>query len=132
VLPLLSGCLAQRELVVTSEPPGAEVRIDEEYKGRTPLTLPFTHYGKRRVSLYLEGHIASSEVVSLSPPWYGRFPLDIFSEVLIPVGWHQTVRHHVELEPGTGKIPAPELNLVLERAESLRRHSASGRVEPPR
>jgi hypothetical protein len=108
------------------------VRIDEEYKGRTPLTLPFLHYGDRRVSLYLAGYLASSEVLTLSPPWYGRFPLDIFSEVLIPVGWRQTVRHHVFLEPGSGKIPAPELNLVLQRAESLRQQSASRRIEPER
>jgi hypothetical protein len=129
---VLPGCAAQKELVVTSEPPGAEVRIDEEYRGRTPLTLPFIHYGERRISLYLEGFIASSEVVAISPPWYGRFPFDIFSEVLIPVGWHQTVRHHVDLEPGSGKIPAPALNLVLQRAESLRSQSAAGRAEPPR
>ena len=111
---------------MTSEPPGAEVRIDEEYMGRTPLTLPFTHYGERRVSLYLEGFIADSEVLKIRPPWYGHFPLDIFSEVLIPVGWHQTVRHHVDLEPGSGKISAPELNLVLRRAESLRNLGAKG------
>ena len=122
----LSACVAQRELTVSSDPPGAEVRLDEEHVGFTPVEIPFTHYGKRRVTLYLDGYLSRSDVIDLKPPWYGRFPLDIFTEVLIPIGWKQHEQHHVLLERGSGKIPAPDLRDVLDRAEAMRRAGPEG------
>jgi hypothetical protein len=122
----LCACAVRREMVITSQPEGAEVRIDGEPTGRTPLRLPFDHYGTRRFTFYLDGYVTDSQVVELSPPWYGVFPLDIVSEVLLPVGWRDRHRIHADLVPGTGAIPPPDLDSVLERAEQLRRAGPEG------
>jgi hypothetical protein len=130
---LLPGCRAQRHLVLTSEPAGASVRVDGERVGQTPLRLPFQHYGVRRVSFYLEGHEARSVLVEVDPPWYGVFPLDIFSEIVLPVGWRDQHRVHAVLEEGVGVPEGPTLRSVQERAEALRRAGPEGprRLPPP-
>jgi len=126
----------RRELVITSEPEGAEVRVDGEPTGRTPLRLPFDHYGTRRFTFYLDGYVTDSQVVEVSPPWYDVFPLDIVSEILLPFGWRDRHEIHSQLRPGTGAIPPPDLTSVLERAEALRRAGPEGPApvtpdEPP-
>jgi len=126
--PGLGACAVRRELVLTSEPEGAEVRIDGEPTGRTPLTVPFDHYGTRRFTFYLDGFVTDSQVIDIAPPWYGYFPLDIVTEVLLPFGWRDRHRVHADLLPGTGAIPPPDLDSVLERAEQLRRAGPEGPV----
>jgi PEGA domain-containing protein len=118
-------------MIITSDPPGAETRLDEQIVGRTPLTLKFVHYGQRRITLYLDGYLSHSAVHDIRPPWYARFPFDLFSEVLIPLGWKDVRRFHTVLEPGTGAIPVPDLVGVLQRAESLRRAGPEGPLPLP-
>jgi len=125
-LSLLGACQAQRLLVVTSEPPGAAVRLDGVDYGTTPVEIPFLHYGTRRVSLNLDGYLSDSQVIVVKPPWYGRFPIDLVSEILIPVGWKDVHQVHAVLKPGRGAIPPPDLAGVLERAEELRRAGPTG------
>ncbi len=127
----LCACQVQREFVITSEPAGAEVRLDDDLVGRTPVQVPFMHYGTRRFTVYLDGYVTQSRVVDVDPPWYGYFPLDIVSEVLIPVGWHDRREVHFQLAPGTGAIAAPDLSWVLERAETLRRAGPEGPSPSP-
>ena len=116
----LAGCAAKRELVIVSDPPGALVRLDDEVVGLTPYQERFLAYGTRRVTLYRDGYRTSSRQVRLDPPWYARFPIDVFSEVLFPIGWQD--RHVVRavLEPESGDVPLPDFERVLARAESLR------------
>lgn len=121
-----AGCQAERVLRVTSTPPHAEVRVDGVRAGVTPIDLEFVHYGKRRVTIELGGYRNISEVIELSPPWYGVFPLDIVSEVLVPVGWRDVHVVHARLEPGGGALFARDLQGVLDRAESLRRAGPEG------
>ena len=126
VLAVRCACAAQRTLVVTSDPPDAEVRLDERMVGHTPVTIPFDHYGSRRVTLRKEGYLSRIELLHLSAPWYSTFPLDLFTEVLFPVGWKDTRHLDVKLEPGRGQIPPPDLESVLGRAEELRRAGPEG------
>ncbi|MDP1831908.1 MAG: serine/threonine-protein kinase [Geothrix sp.] len=44
------------EVAVASEPPGAEVFLDGEPKGRTPLSVPVPGEGTHQLRLTLEGH----------------------------------------------------------------------------
>ena len=116
---------------VRSDPPGAEVRVDDRYLGTTPLDQPFTHYGTHRVSLTLDGHMTWSEVVRVKAPWYSRFPLDFISEVLIPVGWRHDPSLEVALTPGVQGPGRPDLRSVLERADVLRRAGPDGPEDLP-
>jgi hypothetical protein len=132
----LAGCASHRELDIRSDPPGASVRIDEKLIGKTPIKSEFEAFGTRRVTLYLEGYRAWSRDVELKAPWYAWFPFDLFSEVLIPVGWHFQKDLNVKLEPDTGPVTAPDLEKVLEEAEALRKAGPEGprpkkTAEPP-
>ena len=131
LLPFLASCAARRELVIHSDPPGAQVRLDNQIVGWTPYTTSFEAYGTRRVTLYLDGFRSQSLLVSLAPPWYGLFPFDVFCEVLIPTGWLD--RHIVEmtLDPEVGEVTAPDLERVLRQAESLRMATPEGPLPVP-
>lgn len=120
------GCKAQRTLTITSDPPGALVRLDDDLVGVTPVRLPFLHYGTRRVTWYLEGYRTSSRLVRIKPPWYAWFPVDILTEVILPVGWKDNHPIHEALVRGDAPVLAPELRAVLSRAEAIRRAGPEG------
>jgi hypothetical protein len=122
----VAGCAAQRVLHITSEPEGAVVRLDDQTVGTTPLDLPFAHYGIRRVTLYKPGFRTHSRQIELDSPWYGRFPFDLITEVLLPLGWKDDRRYHVVLESGDGGQSLPSKRLVIERANALRQAGPEG------
>jgi hypothetical protein len=126
LLVTLCACQVQRELVITSQPPGAEVRVDGDPVGRTPVNVPFLHYGTRRVTFYLDGYLTQSQVIDIDPRWFNTFPLDLVSEVLVPIGWRDRRYIAAEMEHGSGALTLPDLESVLERAESLRRAGPEG------
>lgn len=80
---LLSGCV-ERSLTITSEPPGARVYLDSVPRGFTPLTLHFPHYGTRKVVLEKRDYHRSSRIVTLEPPWYEKWGLSFFADVIWP------------------------------------------------
>ena len=49
-----AGCV-QRSITITSDPPHAIVWLNDEEIGRTPVTVPFTFYGKYDVRIVHEG-----------------------------------------------------------------------------
>jgi len=115
-----SGCAAQRRLTIVSEPPGATVRLDDRIVGSTPYQENFQAYGVRRVTLYRTGYRTISKQITLKPPWYARFPIDIVTEVLVPVGWKDEKKVKIVLEPESGEVTTPDLDAVLERAKTFR------------
>ncbi|MEZ6003459.1 MAG: PEGA domain-containing protein [Planctomycetota bacterium] len=121
LLALLAACTPHRYLSVTSEPSGALVRLDENVIGTTPLEYPFEHYGHRRLSLYLPGYQSYSQPIYLREPWHARFPIDIFTEVLIPMGLTYRKDFHAALVPDDGQRVLETLDEFADRAESLRR-----------
>lgn len=126
---LLAGCRTVRELRVTSEPSQAEVRLDGVRVGMTPCYVPFEHYGTRRLTLYLASYRTYSERIALEAPWYATFPLDVVTEVLVPVGWRDERRVHIELRSGSTVLLEPDLPSVLRRAEDLRHAGPQGPVQ---
>ena len=123
---LLAACRAERRILIDTEPQGAQVRLDDELVGDTPLNLRFEHYGARRLTLYRRGFRTHSELLDLESPWYSFFPLDLVSEVILPFGWKDIHRVQVVLSPESGTVSSPDLELVLRKAESLRRASPAG------
>ena len=130
-LAVLPACRAERTLAVTSDPPGARVLLDDEVIGATPRRHEFFHYGVRRVCVSKEGHRTCTELVELKAPWYGRFPFDIVSEVLLPIGWRD--RRHVEitLPQGEDRFTIPAIQSVVERARVLAQAGPEGPAELP-
>jgi PEGA domain-containing protein len=123
---LLAACRTHRYLEITSEPPGAEVRLDDEAVGFTPVRVPFEYYGTRRVTFYLPGYRTQSEQIRLKPPWYFRFPLDIITEVFLPLGLTDRRVYHQDLVQGEEVMSLPSLRSVIERANVLRQSGPEG------
>ena len=126
-----AGCRAQRYMVFVSAPSAADVYLDGEHVGRTPLELPFEAYGSRHVTLSRPGYRDHTEVLELEVPWYSVFPLDYVSEILLPFGWEDRYRLEVVLQRHTGEVSRPDLEAVLNRAESLRRGGPAGPNQLP-
>ena len=111
LIALSCGCV-ERKMLIRSSPSGAPVWVDEKPAGTTPVDYSFVHYGLRRIrvgpireKVMLEpseeseagsgarapgdekGRIlyrAAEGEVEIKPPWYQRFPVDFFYEVLYP------------------------------------------------
>jgi hypothetical protein len=128
---LALGCRTHRYLEITSTPPGAEVRLDDESIGCTPLKVPFEHFGTRRVTYYLPGYRTYTRRIRLKPRWYARFPLDIVSEVLLPLGLRDRRRVHQDLVLGEEVMSLPSLRSVIERANALRLSGPEGPRDLP-
>ena len=75
----LAGCV-RRTLIVETDPPGAEVWIDGDPVGLTPVRIPFSHYGTREIVVAKGGFALIHERRPMKAPWYQRFPLDFFTE----------------------------------------------------
>jgi hypothetical protein len=125
------GCRTARSLEVTSTPPGAQVRLDGESIGTTPLKISFEHYGTRRLTFYLSGYRTQSARINLKPPWYARFPLDLVTEVLLPLGLDDRRKYHQDLIRGEELMSLPSLRSVIERARVLRESGPEGPRELP-
>ena len=121
-----AGCRTHRYLEITSTPPGAEVRLDDEAVGLTPVRVPFEHYGTRRVSYYLPGYRTYSRRIRIKAPWHARFPIDILTEVLIPLGLTDRRKVHQDLVQGEEVMSLPSLRSVIERADVLRQAGPEG------
>jgi hypothetical protein len=77
----VGGCV-ERKMTITSEPPGAIVRISNVEVGRTPLTIPFTWYGDYEITLEREGgYDAMRTHADINMPAYEVPPIDLLSEL---------------------------------------------------
>jgi hypothetical protein len=109
------GCV-ERRLFIRSDPPGARVTLDGEPRGETPLAIPFTYYGTREVVLRAPGRRVVRREVALTPPWYQWTPLDLVSELLLPVTIEDV--HEVEvLLPEMERASDESVEALLARAE---------------
>jgi hypothetical protein len=124
-LPLLlalpvASCAARRFIALTSEPTGATVQIDGQVVGSTPVEVPFEHYGVRQVTMTSPGYATWTRNVRVKSPWYGRFPMDVVSEILLPFGWKDRHEVHAELPTQVIEVEDLDLQAVLARARALR------------
>ena len=115
---LLCGCV-ERALVVETDPPGAEVWIDGEMEGLSPVRVPFSHYGTREVVVVKGGFATVRERRIVDEPWYETFPLDFASENLWPMTLTDDRYFVYTLKP-----EALDPEGVLKRAEEMRKRSA--------
>ena len=115
VLFCLPGCV-ERTMLVQSDPPGATVYVNGDERGRTPYSEHFTFYGTMDFRLEKDGYETRTESLRVKAPFYQRFPLDFFFEVMYPVKITDRRTFSFDLEK---RSPA-EPEKVLERARQLK------------
>ncbi|MBI3820207.1 MAG: PEGA domain-containing protein [Planctomycetes bacterium] len=87
----IAACGVDRRLRIHSNPDDCEVSVDGKMIGKAPIEYHFTHYGSHRIYLSKKGYKSVERDIDVDAPWYGEFPFDIFSEVLIPI-WRRDFR----------------------------------------
>ena len=128
---IFCGCVL-RTLTIDSHPSGAMVYLDDEPVGETPVTTSFTYYGTRKISLEIrdaEGRLLYERKViyeKIKPPLYQVFPIDFFSEVVIPAKFKDEHNFTYQLEPLKKISKEERQKQVLKNAEELK-----GRLETP-
>src|SRR5439155_3549782 len=117
-LALIVGCgRIEREISITSNPPGALVWANDQEIGRTPFTRDFTWYGTYDVILRKDGYQTLHTRTKVIAPWWQWPPIDLVAEI---VPWHWLDRRHFayDLRPASTQPADPEM--MLSRAEQLR------------
>jgi hypothetical protein len=111
------GCV-ERTVTMTSEPSGALVHLNDREVGRTPVTVPFTHYGTYDVRLRKAGHRPLWTRRKASGPWWDQPGPDLFAGLdraaRVELAWH------FELEKARWGEQDGE-QALLQRAEETRR-----------
>ena len=122
---VFSGCVL-RTLTINSEPSGATVYLDNTPVGETPVTIPFTYYGTRKITLEktdADGKLIYERKIvyeKISTPVYQYFPLDFFSEIVLPVDIKDEHFFTYRLDP-LNQPPTAEIQKnVIKNAEELR------------
>ena len=83
VTTLGAGCVERRLRVITS-PEGAEVCLNDEQIGTSPVTVNFQWYGDYHVRITKPGYETLATHRALKAPWYDVFPFDLAAQVLWP------------------------------------------------
>lgn len=121
---LLSACgTNQRTLVITSEPAGALVHVNDVQLGETPLEAEFTWFGVYDVRLSKPGFEPLVTTAKADPNLHDQPVFDFFSEVF-PGTRETTVRWHFTLDPAD-----TDQDALLERARDIRERM-NGAPEP--
>ncbi len=126
-LAALPGCL-ERTIVVTSEPEGAIVYVNDQEIGRTPVETDFKYFGVYEVRLNLEGYDPIVTSRKAATPFYEVPPLDLAAEAVpakLPtrIAWHFVMTPLASQMPGADK--AALRDSLLGRAGELRQSTAT-------
>lgn len=121
VVGVLSGCVSRR-MTVVSDPPGALVVVDGREIGYSPVSVDFTYYGTREISLIKDGYETLTVMQPLTKPWYQYPGVEFVADNLKP--GHKTDRQMFQyaLQPAR-IVPNQEL---LQRGEMLRGEARIG------
>ena len=120
-----SGCV-RRRMTVRSNPPGAQVFIDNQEVGITPCSASFTYYGTRQITLIKDGYRTENLYHRVNAPWYQYPPLDFVTETAVPHEIRDERVVDVQLVPQEVVPEAP----LRQRAEDLRNQARTGQFTP--
>ncbi|MBI4563575.1 MAG: PEGA domain-containing protein [Planctomycetes bacterium] len=125
----MTGCV-ERWISIRSEPAGAEVFLDGEPAGITPVDIPYAWYGGRALLLVKPGYRSLRHHIVLSAPWWQIFPFDLITDVLLPIPLTDRTELVVALDPEPPK--GEDLERVRARAEAFEREGAAPLQDQPR
>lgn len=112
---ILSGCV-ERKLVITSEPAGADVWVNEQWHGKTPYELPFKHYGTFGIRMEKEGYYPIFVKEPVEAPIYQRIGPDLIAEAVVP----KKIEDQRELHYVMRKIEGPDkIEDIVSRADDM-------------
>ena len=106
-------------MTVRSDPPGALVLLEGQEVGYTPVSLDFTYYGTREITLIKDGYETLTVMQKVPTPWYQRAGLDFVSENLSPF----KIRNQHEFTYNLQQQMIVTNQELLERANGLRNES---------
>lgn len=89
------GCV-ERTISITSQPEGALVHLNDVEVGRTPLEVPFTHYGEYDVRLHKDGYQPLWTTAVAKTPWWDMPGPDLVAET---TDAQSHIDWHFELQP---------------------------------
>lgn len=125
LLLLLSGCV-NRRMTIRSDPPGALVEVDGERLGLTPVSMDFTYYGTREITLSMPGYETLTVQQPVPIPFYQRFPIDFVSNHFLP--GRITDRHDFTYKLARRQLPIDEETNLINRGRNFRSQSQIGTV----
>ena len=121
----LTGCV-ERRYTIRTEPPGAQVIVNNEEVGRTPVSRSFTFYGDREITLVKDGFQTQRVIQPIKAPWYDNLLTEFVSENVVPF----TLRDEREFTYRLAREQTTTTNDLMGRGESLR--AQAGSPPPPR
>jgi hypothetical protein len=108
---LFSGCI-RKTLEITSEPPGAQVIVNGEAAGDTPVKMQFQHHGVYRVELRKPGYVPVVDGLRVRARLYEFIGIDIISGLV----WPGTIRDERKAHYRLKKIPPMDAEKLLAAA----------------
>ena len=78
---LVNGCI-HRSLTIKTDPPGATVYVNDQFRGESPVTYDFVWYGWHRVLVRKEGYERVEDRKELRAPIHFWIPADLVMELL--------------------------------------------------
>lgn len=94
----LPGCV-RRTVTINTQPQGATVVLNDEVVGTSPVSTDFLWYGDYDVIIRKEGYETLKTHQELKAPWYQLPGIDFFTEILLPVEFHDRQTMEFTLEP---------------------------------
>jgi hypothetical protein len=72
----------RRQLTIRSEPPGADILVNDKNLGKTPYSYDFMWYGWYRIALRKAGYEQLDDRVMIRTPFYLWIPFDLIAELM--------------------------------------------------
>jgi len=114
-LMIASGCV-KRQMVITSEPTGAEVVVNQTWRGETPFVLPYKHAGVYDIRLEKPGYYPLMVREPVIGKWHDRMGPDLVADVA-PVNINDIRKFHYKLEPIAEADPIED---ILTRRDQMK------------